>query len=198
MDHDKDAVTDHAILELLQHRWSPRSFAPTPIDRETLLRLFEAARWAPSSFNEQPWRFIVASKEDAAEFDRLLQCLSEGNRRWASAATVLVLSVAKLYFERTRKPNRHAMHDVGLATATLVIQATALGVSVHQMAGFDVEAARRTYSIPDGFEPATAWALGYPGSPDLLDETQRTRELAPRSRLPISSWLFKGQWGEPF
>lgn len=194
----KAAAIDHEIHELLKWRWSPRAFADRVIDRDTLLRLFEAARWAPSSFNEQPWRFLVAPKPDQQEFDRMLQCLSEGNRAWAHRAAVLAISVAKLAFDRNQKPNRHAFHDVGMAIENLSMQATALGITVHQMAGFNVQAARDTYAIPDGFEPVAAIAMGYPGSPEMLDEKNRASELASRSRHPIASFVFRGGWGQSF
>ncbi len=178
------------IHELLQKRYSPRAFDGRTVAKETLRTLFEAARWAPSSFNEQPWRFIVATQEDMAEFERLMSCLVPGNRTWAKNAPVLALSVAKLRFTRTEqaKPNRHAFHDVGLAVAQLVTQATALGLAVHQMAGFSVEAARTTYAIPEGFEPVAALALGY------------SAEEAPasRTRRPQDELVFQGLWETPY
>ncbi|MGH7236266.1 MAG: nitroreductase family protein, partial [Nitrospiraceae bacterium] len=136
---DKPAQAQYPIHDLLQKRWSPRAFSGRAVEADKLRILFEAARWAPSSFNEQPWSFIVATKDDQANFDRLLRCLLEGNRAWARHAPVLRLSVAKLRFEEDGEPNRHAFHDVGLAVENLVIQATALGLVVHQMAGFDVQ-----------------------------------------------------------
>ena len=132
----KVAETRYPIHELLRERWSPRAFADRMVEPEKLRSLLEAARWAPSSSNEQPWSFIVATKEHAGEYERLLSCLVEGNVRWAQHAPVLMLSVATLVFERNQKPNRHAFHDVGLAVENLIIQGTALGLFVHQMAGF--------------------------------------------------------------
>ena len=176
------------IHELLQKRYSPRAYADRPVAKETLRTLFEAARWAPSSFNEQPWRFIVATQEDIAEFERLSSCLVPGNQTWAKNAPVLALSVAKLRFARNDKPNRHAFHDVGLAVAQLITQATALGLAVHQMAGFSVEAARTTYAIPEGFEPVAALALGY-----SAEEVP-----ASRTRRPQDELVFRSQWETPF
>lgn len=197
LDRSKHADADHPIHELLARRWSPRAFDGRPIDREVLDELFEAARWAPSSFNEQPWRFLVAERQAEAEFARMLECLNEGNRAWARRASVLAISVSKLAFDRTGKPNRHHAHDVGLATACLVIQATALGLHVHMMAGFDVEKARAAYGVPDGFDPLTAIAIGHLGPIDVLDERKQAQERAPRTRLSLSGVVFKERWGNP-
>ncbi len=193
----KLAETTHEIHALLRERWSPRAFADRMVEPEKLRSLLEAARWAPSSFNEQPWSFIIATKESPSEYERLLSCLVEGNVRWAQHAPVLMLSVAKLAFERNQKPNRHAFHDVGLAVENLVIQATALGLAVHQMAGFHVDKARELFSIPDGHEPVAALVLGFPGDPAGLPEDLRERERAPRTRKPLESFVFSGQWGQP-
>ncbi|MDH5724535.1 MAG: nitroreductase family protein, partial [Nitrospira sp.] len=129
------------------------------------------------------------------EWNRLFECLAEGNRRWAFRAPVLVLSVASMYFEDDGKPNRHALHDTGLATENLVLQATASGLVAHQMAGFDLEKARADLLIPSGYEPVAMIAVGYPGDPAVLTERLRERELRPRTRRPIAEWTFRGQWG---
>lgn len=194
---DKPADTQYPIHDLLRQRWSPRAFDDRPIEPEKLRSLFEAARWAPSSNNEQPWRFIVANKDDEMEWNRLLACLVEGNRKWAYRAPVLILSVASLNFEDDAKPNRHAFHDTGMAVENLVLQATALGLATHQMAGFDVEKARADLKIPLGYEPVAMIAVGYPGDLASLPDRLREREQQPRSRRPISEWTFSGQWGTP-
>jgi nitroreductase len=194
---EKPADTQYPIHDLLRQRWSPRAFDDRPIEPEKLLSLCEAARWAPSSNNEQPWRFIVANKDYETEWNRLLACLVEGNRKWAYRAPVLILSVASLNFEDDSTPNRHAFHDTGMAVENLVLQATALGLSAHQMAGFDVEKARADLKIPSGYEPVAMIAVGYPGDLASLPDRLRERELQPRSRRPISEWTFSGQWGEP-
>jgi nitroreductase len=194
---EKPADTQHPIHYLIKRRWSPRAFSDQPIEAETLHILFEAARWAPSSNNEQPWRFIVATKDHETEWNRLLACLVEGNRKWAYRAPVLILSVASLNFQEDSTPNRHAFHDTGMAVENLVLQATALGLSTHQMAGFDVEKARADLKIPSGYEPVAVIAVGYPGDPASLPDRLRERELRPRSRQPISEWTFSGQWGNP-
>jgi len=193
----KLAETRYPIHKLLRERWSPRAFADRMIEPEKLQSLLEAARWAPSSYNEQPWSFIVAAKESPAEYARLLSCLVEGNVRWAQHAPLLMLSVAKLAFERNQKPNRHAFHDVGLAVENLVIQGIDLGLFVHQMAGFHVDRAREVYGIPEGYEPVAAMAIGYLDDLSRLPDDLRERELAPRIRKPLEAFVFSGHWGQP-
>ena len=193
---DKPAPVDHPIEEILKRRWSPRAFSDRIVERDKLQRMFEAARWAASSFNEQPWSFIVATKEKPDEYAALLSCLTEKNQRWARRAPVLMISVAKLNFEKNGKPNRHAFHDVGMAVSNLIVQATALGLYVHQMAGFSVETVRETYGVPEGFEPVAAIAVGYPDDPNVLAEQFRQQEVGPRQRKPISSFIFEAKWGE--
>ncbi len=193
---EKPAPTQHPIHDLLLRRWSPRAFDGRPVESEHIASLFEAARWAPSSRNEQPWRFILARKEQAEVYERLLRCLTDSNQKWAQLAPVLMLSVAKLTFE-DGTPNRHAYHDVGLAAENLVLQATALGLASHQMAGYHIEKVRTAFGIPVDCDPVAAFAIGYPGDPDLLDERVRQRELNPRERNPISAFVFSGQWGLP-
>jgi nitroreductase len=192
---EKPAKMDIPIHDLLARRWSPRAFDERPVGADTLRTLFEAVRWAPSSSNEQPWRFIVAAKDHETEWNRLFDCLVEGNQTWAFRAPVLMLSVASMYFADDGKPNRHAFHDTGLATENLVLQATASGLVAHQMAGFNVEKARADLGIPSGCEPVAMIAIGYPGDPNSLPERLRERELQPRSRRPIQEWTFWGQWG---
>lgn len=192
---DNPAKIDSPIHDLLARRWSPRAFDERSVGVDTLRTLFEAARWAPSSSNEQPWHFIVATKDHETEWNRLFNCLVEGNQKWAFRAPVLILSVAGMHFEDDGKPNRHAFHDTGLATENLVLQATASGLVAHQMAGFNVEKARADLRIPAGYEPVAMIAIGYPGNPESLPERLRERELQPRSRRPIGEWTFWGQWG---
>ena len=191
---EKPAQTDHPIQEILKRRWSPRAFADRMVESEKLRSLFEAARWAPSSFNEQPWFFIVATKEKLEEHARMLSCLVEKNQQWARLAPVLMVSVAKLKFAKTGKPNRHAFHDVGLAMGNMLVEATALGLCVHQMAGLFPEKVREIYGVPEGFEPVAAIALGYAAEVDILPDTFREQELGPRARKPISSFVFQGNW----
>ena len=192
---EKPAKNQYPINELLKQRWSSLAFTDKMVDSEVLLSLLEAARWSPSSFNEQPWSFIIATKENSAEYERLFSCLVEGNQPWASLAPVLMLSVAKLSFDRNNKFNRHAFHDVGLAVASLTFQATEMGLRVRQMAGFHVDKARELYKISAEYEPVAAIAIGYPAEPDILPESLRERELSPRSRKPMSSFVFTGEFG---
>lgn len=193
---EKPAPNDHPIEEIIRRRWSPRAFSDRPVEREKLLSLFEAARWAPSSFNEQPWSFIVTTKDKPDEYARMLSCLVEKNQQWAQLAPVLMVSVAKLNFEKNGKPNRHAFHDVGLAMGTMLVQATALGLFVHQMAGFSVDKVREAFGVPEGFEPVAAVAIGYAADPEVLPEAFREQEVGPRRRKPISEFVFEGGWGK--
>jgi nitroreductase len=192
---EKPAEAHYPIHDLLRRRWSPRAFSDRRVEPDTLRSLLEAARWAPSSYNEQPWSFIVATKDDPVEFDRLLSCLVEGNIQWAQRAPVLMAPVARLTFEDDGKPNRHAFHDVGLAVANLIVQATALGLVVHQMAGILPDRVRQLYGVPEQYEPVAGIALGYPGDPQSLPEGLRKRELAPRERKPLTEFVFSGRWG---
>lgn len=193
-DHPKHADPDHPIHSLIAERWSPYAFEPTPISDEELLSCLEAARWAPSSYNAQPWSFLVARRQDEEEFERLLGCLAEPNQRWAKDVSVLMIAVTRRRFEHNDQPNRAAEHDIGLAAANLTLQATALGLFVHQMIGIDPEKARATYDIPEGHDALTAIAIGRlaSGRADALAE----RDGKARSRKPLSDFVFAGSWGE--
>lgn len=191
---EKPAETAHPIHDLLRRRWSPRAFSERPVEPEKLLSVFEAARWAPSSNNEQPWSFVIATKDEPG-YRLLVECLKEGNKKWAFRAPVLALSVARLTFEDDGTPNRHAVHDTGMAVFSLVVQATALGLIVHQMAGYDVEKARKELKIPAGHDPVAMIAIGYPGDPNQLPDYLRERELKARDRKPMSEFVFEGVWG---
>ncbi|MGB7291932.1 MAG: nitroreductase family protein [Thermodesulfobacteriota bacterium] len=193
----KPAQTNHQIHDLLTHRWSPRAFSDRKVEKEKIVAMLEAARWAPSSFNEQPWSFIIATKDNPKDYERLLNCVTEGNIRWARFAPLLMISVAKLIFERSGKPNRHAFHDVGLAVGNLIIQASHLGLHVHQMAGILADKIRETYKIPDSHEPVAGIAIGYYGELDQLTEDLRERELAERTRKPLEQFVFSGYWDKP-
>jgi nitroreductase len=182
------------IHPLIAGRRSSLAFASASVEPETLASLMEAARWAPSCMNEQPWSFIVATKASKSDFDRLLGCLVEFNVQWAQHAPVLLLSVAKLKFE-LGEINRHALHDVGQAIANLTVQANVSGLVVHQMGGFDVEKARREFSIPQDYEPVAAAAIGYPGNSADLIEKLRKKDARPRKRKPLTSFVFEGGWG---
>jgi len=191
---EKSAENAHPIEELLRRRWSPRAFAERPVEPEKLLSMFEAARWSASSFNEQPWSFIVATRDDEAEFARMLSCLVESNQTWAARASVLIVSVARLNFAQSGKPNSHAIHDVGLATAQMINQAMAMGLFAHPMAGFYPDKVRELYGVPEGHDPVSVIAAGYAGDPAALTESQRQRELAPRVRKPQEQFVFRGRF----
>jgi nitroreductase len=191
----KPAATDVPVHELIRNRWSPRAFEERPVSAETLRALFEAARWAPSSNNEQPWAYLVATQDDAENFAKMLGVLVEFNASWAKQAPVLALSVAHVKTQRDGKPNRVALHDVGSATAQLTFEANGRGLLVHQMAGFDAEKARQAFAIPADWEPVAAMAIGYPGDAASLPEKLRERELAPRIRKPASEFVMAGTWG---
>ena len=193
-----NARHDPPIHDLLRRRRSPRAFSPEPVAPEKLRRLLEAARWAASASNEQPWRFVVVTQDQPQDFQRFLGFVKEGNRLWAQYAPVLLLSVAKRSRERDGGENRHALQDVGQATASLSIQALEDGLFVHQMGGFDVDKAHEVLGIPDGYEPVTVMAVGYPGDPAALPEALRERELAARTRKPFSELVFAGRWGASF
>jgi nitroreductase len=195
---EKPAETSVPLNGLIRRRWSPVVFAPTPVPRETLTRLFEAARWAASSYNEQPWRFMLATRDDPAEYQKALGCLVESNQAWAKTAPVLVLTAVRKTFSRNNKPNVCAWHDLGAASASLTLQATELGLFVHQMAGIVADTVRSTYGVPEEFEPATGIALGFPYAEDpaLLPENIRQRQLEPRTRKPLSEIVFTGGWGK--
>lgn len=192
----RPAPVDRPVHPLVRERWSPKSFRDRAVPEEDLRSLLEAARWAPSSYNEQPWSFLVARAGETEAFGRMLSCLTEGNRRWARTAPVLMITLTRLRLERNGEENGHARHDVGLAAAQLTLEATSRGLAVHQMAGFHPERVRRLYDVPEGVEPVTAIAIGYPGGTDRLPEGVRSRADAPRRRKPAREFVFGGRWGE--
>jgi len=193
--HSKQASTAAPIHELIAKRWSPYCFAPEPVSRADLRSLFEAARWAASSYNEQPWRYIVATKDDREEFEKLLSCLEEGNQAWAKFAPVLALGCVSLRFALNGKPNKAAVHDLGLASATLSFEATARGIHVHQMIGILPDKARAIYQIPEDSEPYTGLAIGYVGDPTSAPPKLGDRDVAARSRKEVAEFVFGGKWG---
>jgi nitroreductase len=192
----KPAETSSPIHDLIRHRWSPRAFESRAVEPEKLHSLFEAARWAASSYNAQPWYYIVATKADAENYKKILDCFVEFNQGWAKGAPVLALSVAGLKFEHNGTPNNHAFHDVGQASAYLALEAANLGLQIHQMAGILPDKARQIFSIPEGYQAVAGIAIGYPGDPASLPDKLREQEQAPRSRKPLDSFVFSGSWGK--
>jgi len=192
----KRANPDHPILDIVAQRWSPYGYDPRPMPTADLKSLFEAARWAASAFNEQPWRYLVATRDDEENFSALLSCLVDANQQWAQNASALVITVASLNYAHNGKPNGTALHDVGLAAATLTAEATSRGLMVHQMAGILPDKARELFGIPVGFQAVTAMAIGYAADPSTLPDELRERDTAPRQRRPLAGTVFSGAWGQ--
>jgi nitroreductase len=191
----KSAAVDHPVHELIRERWSPRAFANTPVPPDVLRSLFEAARWAPSSNNEQPWAFIVGTQDDLETHEKLLSTLHELNQVWAKHAPVLGIAVSELAFAKTGRPNRNAFYDTGAAMAHLTTEATARGLFVHQMAGFDPKKASELFAIPASWEPIAAFVIGHVGDPQSLPDKLRERELGDRTRKPLSDFVMSEKWG---
>lgn len=186
------ANTQHTIHPLIAKRWSPRAFSTQQIDRETILSLFEAARWAPSSYNEQPWRFIYATPEQPEAFAKLAACLVPGNKEWAEQAPLLVAAITRNTYSGNGKVYRHNMHDLGLALGNLTIEATSRELYLRQMGGFDAERLRQSFDIPAEYQPATMLAIGYLGQPEQLPEAFRGAEWKAQQRKPLDDIAFEG------
>jgi len=189
------AITNHEIHPLIAQRWSPRAFDSKLVQTEKIAQLFEAARWASSCFNDQPWAFIVATKDDTVNYQKMLDCLVPFNVSWAQAAPVLGLVIAQKNFKHNGKPNAWAEYDAGQAVATLVLQATALDLVAHQMGGFDADKAIAAFNIPETAKPVAAIAIGYAGETSNLPLELQAKETAPRDRQPLSSFVFTSEWG---
>jgi nitroreductase len=194
---EKRALTDYPIHEFLAERWSPYAFQDRPVSQVDLRSLFEAARWAASSYNEQPWTYLVATKENPDHFQQILSCLVEPNQIWAKDAPVLALGITRFKFTRNNEDNRAAIHDLGLAAGNLVVEATARGICVHQMTGIFPDKARDLFDIPEGSEAWTGMAIGYRGDPTTLPDALKERDLMPRQRKPLEQFVFSGKWGKP-
>lgn len=195
---DKLAVTNAPIHDLLTRRWSSRAFDTSrPLSREQLAVLLEAGRWAPSCNGDEPWRYLIWDKSrDPAGWQKAFECLSENNRKWVKNVPLLMLSCAGSIFGATGKPNRWTQHDTGAASLSLALQATALGLMVHQMGGFDADKARAAFEIPAEYAPMAMIAVGYQAAPDILDEETKAKELRPRARKPVGECFFEGGWGK--
>ena len=196
VDHLKQAPAVGGVLPVILHRWSPRSFADRDVSTVDLKKLFEAARWAPSSYNEQPWRFLVGTR-NSITYKKIFDALMPFNQGWAGKAPVLILGAAKTKFTHNEGPNGFAFYDLGAASAYLVLQAVEIGLSTHQMAGYDQAAARASLGIPENFTLGAVIALGYQGEPAaLINQQLRAQEIAPRERKPLSDFALSA-WGEP-
>ena len=193
------AITQVPIDALIAKRWSPRAFDVTkPVSQAQIIALLEAARWAPSCFGDQPWRFIVWDKNtDAAAWQQALECLVPSNQTWAKNAPVLVLSCHDTLFSHNGKPNRFAAYDTGAAAENLCLQATSLGLMAHQMGGFDSAKTRETFAIPAQYELMAMLAVGYEGDANQLPDDLKARELAERNRKPLGELFFNGTWEKP-
>jgi len=187
----KRATTQHDISPLIKKRWSPRAFSDQPIAEEELQALFEAASWAASSYNEQPWQYLYAHRSDEEGFQRLLSCINPGNQAWAKNASVLLLSSASTVFSRHGKANRHALHDTGAANSYLLLEAIRRDIYGHAMAGFDYDKTVQEFGINEPTVPVCFLALGYLGDPEQLEEPLRSSEQKPRSRKPVDTFTQK-------
>ncbi len=185
------------LNELLKNRYSPRAFSSKAIEEEKVKSLFDAAKWAPSSMNEQPWRFIIARKDDVIKHSQLVNILKEQNQTWAKNAPLLVLVVAKLTHELNGRENHYALYDSASAAAHLTFQAAHLGLYIRQMGGFDKAKAKEVYQIPDGYEPVTVLAIGYKGNLEEFPEDIQKFEKSVRIRKELDEILFEGKFGEP-
>ncbi|MGA2352250.1 MAG: nitroreductase family protein [Terracidiphilus sp.] len=191
----KQAPAVDGVLPVILARWSARSFTDREVSPAILKKVFEAARWTASSYNEQPWRFLVGTR-NSLTYKKIFESLIEPNKIWAGKAPVLILGVTKTKFSHSDSPNRVALYDLGAAASYLTLQAAALGLTSHQMAGFDQDAARKAFGIPDDYLLGAAIALGYQGEPSVLDGAHFEQEIAPRSRKPLNEFVLSA-WGTP-
>ena len=195
----KPATTQAPIHEVIANRWSGRAYdAGKPVTQTQIISLLEAARWAPSCYGDQPWRFIVWNKNDDSEaWQQALDCLVPGNQAWAKDAPVLVLVTADSLFGHNQQPNRWAQYDTGAAAENLCLQAEALGLMAHQMGGFNPDLARETFNIPNQFTLMAFITVGYPADIATVTGEALTRETAARTRKPLAELFFSGSWGKP-
>jgi nitroreductase len=192
----KQAPAADRVLPAILHRWSPRSFADRDVSPADLKTIFEAVRWAASSYNEQPWRYFVGTR-GTETYNKILKSLGEFNQAWARSAPVLTLNVAKTTFSHNNSPNPVALYDLGASAATLCYEAISLGLFTHQMAGYDRDVARKLFGVPDEYIFGAAMALGYLGEPSALPNEQFiSQEIAPRQRKPLGDFVLSG-WGIP-
>lgn len=194
----KPATTQAPVHDIIANRWSPRAYdASKPVSQAQIISMLEAARWAPSCFGDEPWRFIVWDKnKDAAAWEKAFDCIVQGNQGWAKDAPVIVLICAGTLFEQNQKPNRWGAYDTGAAAVSLSLQATSMGLVTHQMGGFDGEKTRAAFNIPEQFEMMSMMAVGYIADVDALPEEAKERTLAPRKRKPLGKLFYEGVWNQ--
>ena len=197
---DKKAKTVVPVNDLIARRWSGRAYdASRAVPEKHILALFEAARWSPSCFGDQPWRYIICNKyNNQVAWEQAFSCLGEGNQSWARDAPILILSIADSILSKTGKPNRWGQYDTGAATMSLCIQATELGLMVHQMGGFDKDKSTELFSIPDQFTPMAMMTIGYQLPLQKIEGEVKEREISGRERNPLSRNFFEGSWGTPY
>lgn len=195
----KTATTQASVNEVIANRWSGRAYdASKAVSNEQIISLCEAARWAPSCFGDEPWRFIVWNKNtDLASWQKAFDCLVPGNQEWVKDAPVLLLTCADTLFGHNQKPNRWAQYDTGAAAENLCLQAEDLGLMAHQMGGFNVDAARDAFSIPEQFTLMAMVAVGYAADIKTLTGEALNRETAARKRKPLSELFFDSVWNKP-
>jgi len=196
---DKKIDTQEGIDDLLAKRWSGRAYdASQPVAHEHIISLLEAARWAPSCYGDEPWRYIVCDKStNEVAWDKAFSCLAEGNQSWAVNAPVLMLALANTIFSHNDNDNRWAQYDTGAATMSLCIQASSLGLMVHQMGGFSTDKAAEVFSIPDQYTPMAMMTVGYQLAEDKITGELMQRESSERKRNPLAEQFFDGEWGKP-
>ncbi|MDF0378410.1 nitroreductase family protein [Methylophilus sp. YYY-1] len=194
----KPAITQQPIHDLIANRWSGRAYdASQGVSQEQVISLLEAARWAPSCFGDQPWRYVVCNKADNLQaWQEAFDCLVPGNQSWAVNAPVLLLICADTLFSHNDKPNKWAPYDTGAATENLCLQATALGLMAHQMGGFDADKARATFNVPERYQILAMVTVGYQADVESLTGETKERETAARSRKPLNELFFNGQWDQ--
>lgn len=194
----KPAITQVAIDATIANRWSGRAYdAAKPVTHEQVIALLEAARWAPSCFGDEPWRFIIWNKATNPQaWQQAFDCLVPGNQAWVANAPQLVLVCADTLFGHNQQPNRFAQYDTGAAAENLCLQASSMGMMAHQMGGFDANLAREKFNIPAQYSVMAMISVGYPADVATLSGDARARETAPRSRKPLSALFFDATWGE--
>lgn len=195
----KDAITSEPIHEIIKKRWSPRAFdIKRPVPREMIASICEAARWAPSCFNDQPYRYLVWDiHHNKPAFLRAFNCLGEWNQKWVETVPVLFVALADSIFRKTGKPNRWTQYDTGAASMSICLQATALGLMAHQMGGFDGDKLKAEFNVPDKFTPMAMIAVGYQAEIDVLNKDYHEDEKKSRERVPLGRNFFDSEWEVP-